>query len=182
VKRARRSAKKKAVRKSIRKKKSRKKPVGETVRKTSATKKDSGRGLVLELRSTKRLPPEAVKKLFRAAGWKGNLARYSAKKVRLKLNRSHVVVTAWQGQELVGFGSAISDGVLCALVDNLVVHPGLRSNGIGRALMRELSRKLKRQGVEYIFGLGTRSKSSNTFFEGAGFRSIPWRVFLHAPK
>lgn len=163
--------KKKAARKTT-KKKSRKSP-----RKAAVPRR-----LAIEFRTTKRLPPEEVKKLFRAAGWTGDLARYSAKKIRLKLNRSHLVVTAWQKKHLVGFASAISDGVLCALVDNLIVHPGLRGNGLGGSLMRRLGKELRAQGVEYIFGLGARSKKSNKFFEGAGFQQIPWRVFLRSPK
>ena len=135
----------------------------------------------MEYRSTKSLPPEAVQELFRASGWDGDLARYSRKKVRLKLNRSHLVVTAWGGKELVGLATAVSDGVLCAMVDNLLVHPGQRGHGVGKTLMRRLTRELRRQGVEYIFGLGTRSPKANRFFEGAGFQLIPWRVFLHSP-
>lgn len=171
--------KKKAARK-ITKKKSRKSPRKSAARKKAKAAKP--KRLAIEFRTTKRLPPEEVKKLFRAAGWTGDLARYSAKKVRLKLNRSHLVVTAWQEKQLVGFASAISDGVLCALVDNLIVHPGLRGNGLGGSLMRRLGKELRAQGVEYIFGLGTRSKKSNKFFEGAGFQQIPWRVFLRSPR
>lgn len=175
MKRAKKKTRK-TTRKTARKKRKKKVSARKPSRKSSPQKS------VTEFRTTRSLPPEEVKRLFRAAGWTGDLARYSAKKIRLKLNRSHLVVTAWQGKELVGFATAISDGVLTALVDNLLVHPSQRGNGLGSTLMRRLGKELRRQGVEYIFGLGTRSRKSDEFFEGAGFQQIPWRVFLRTPR
>ena len=169
-------AKKKAARKKVREK------LRKKARKNTVAKKSSAAHPRIEIRSTKSLPPVALQNLFRAAGWKGDLARYSGKKVKQKLNRTHVVISAWQGKELVGFGSAVSDGVLCAMVDNLLVHPKARSRGVGALLLKRLTRELRRQGGEYIFGLGTRSPKANRFFEGSGYQLIPWRVFLHSPR
>lgn len=133
----------------------------------------------ITLRISKRVAPAQVKNLFRAAGWTEDLAHYSEQKLRRKLSRSHLVVTAWNAKRLVGFASVISDGALCALVDNLVVHPDHRKRGVGTSLLRGVSRELRRQKVEYVFILGTRGRRPREFFQRAGFQSFPWNVFLH---
>ena len=54
------------------------------------------------------------------------------------LRGSQAVVSAWQGQQLVGFGRASSDGVFRAVLWDVVVageHQGL---GLGRRLVAEL--------------------------------------------
>ena len=74
---------------------------------------------------------------------------------------------------------AESNGVLRAMVDNLLVHPKARSKGVGALLLNRLTRELRRQGVEYVLGLGTRSPRANRFFEGSGFQLILWRQHRH---
>ena len=133
----------------------------------------------ITLRISKRVAPTQLKTLFRAAGWTEDLARYSDQKLRRKLSRSHLVVTAWNAKRLVGFASVISDGALCALVDNLVVHPDHRKRGAGTSLLRRVSDELSRQKVKYVFILGTRGWHTREFFERAGFQSLSWNVFLH---
>ena len=54
------------------------------------------------------------------------------------LRGSQAVVSAWQGQQLVGFGRASSDGAFRAVLWDVVVageHQGL---GLGRRLVAEL--------------------------------------------
>jgi ribosomal protein S18 acetylase RimI-like enzyme len=48
------------------------------------------------------------------------------------------VVSAWRGEELVGFARAISDGVSNAYVSTVAVRPDHQRRGIGRALMERL--------------------------------------------
>ena len=157
-------------------------PAKKKSRRAAPGKKSAAPPVPITLRNTKKISPEAVQKLFRAAGWNSDLARYPAEKIRRKLNQSFVILSAWQDKELVGFASGISDGVLCAFVDNLVVHPGVRGRGVGSALMDSLGKELRRQGVEYIFGLGARTASSNRFLKRAGFGPIPWRVYLRGSR
>lgn len=54
------------------------------------------------------------------------------------LQNSDEVVLALDGPDVVGFVTAISDGVLCAYVPLLEVLPGYRGRGIGRELMRRM--------------------------------------------
>jgi ribosomal protein S18 acetylase RimI-like enzyme len=56
---------------------------------------------------------------------------------------SHSLVTAWDGELLVGLGNAISDGHLVAYFPHLVVHPDYQGQGIGSALMRMMMSKYR---------------------------------------
>ena len=134
----------------------------------------------VKLQDSKRIDPAAVRKLFRAAGWTEDIARYSPSQIRKLLRSSHLVLAARnQNRELIGFISAVSDGVLCGFVQNLVVHPTYRRRGLGTRLLRELARRMRRQGISYLYVLGRRGKGARAFFHRVGFRPLPWNVFVH---
>jgi GNAT superfamily N-acetyltransferase len=81
------------------------------------------------------LPIENVLALYRANEWS------SAQKPDLLLPAllaSHSLVTAWDGDRLVGLGNAISDGHLVVYYPHLLVLPEYQGRGIGTELMRRL--------------------------------------------
>ncbi|MEX2139065.1 MAG: GNAT family N-acetyltransferase [Pirellulales bacterium] len=89
----------------------------------------------IQYRQTRDLPPDGVLDLYRANRWS------SAEKPRellAALAGSHAVVTAWDGERLVGLGNAISDGHLVVYYPHLLVHPEYQGHGIGRQLMQRL--------------------------------------------
>jgi predicted GNAT family N-acyltransferase len=65
------------------------------------------------------------------------------------LAATSVVVGAWEGDRLVGFARAMSDGVYRALVDDVVVDQDRRGKGVGDELVRRLLDRLA--GVEAVF-------------------------------
>lgn len=73
--------------------------------------------------------------LFRAVGFGRDLDPGA---LRALVDGSRWVLSAWVGDELVGFARAISDGVSNAYVSTVAVRPDLQRRGIGRALMERL--------------------------------------------
>jgi GNAT superfamily N-acetyltransferase len=74
----------------------------------------------------------------------GSVEWSSAKKPDLllkALRNSHTVVTAWDGERLVGLGNAISDGYLVVHYPHLVVHPEYQSKGIGTEIVKQMQKK-----------------------------------------
>ncbi len=132
----------------------------------------------IELRNSKRVPPAELKRLFRESGWTEDIVRYSPSRVRKLLRQSHLVLTAWDDKKMVGFASVVSDGTLCGLVQNLLVHPRYRGRGLGTRLLRHLTRFMRRQGVTFLYALGGRGPQVRTFLNRAGFRRLTWSVFL----
>ncbi|HPG39949.1 MAG TPA: GNAT family N-acetyltransferase [bacterium] len=84
------------------------------------------------------LPQEQVLALYRALHWSS-----AQKPVELinALRHSHTVITAWDGDTLVGLGNAISDGYLVVYYPHLAVLPAYQGQGIGRELVRRLREK-----------------------------------------
>jgi len=86
----------------------------------------------------KNIPKDQVIALYKSVEWS------SAEKPDLllkALRNSHAVVTAWDGERLVGLGNAISDGFLVVYYPYLVVHPEYQGNGIGTKIVKSMQRK-----------------------------------------
>ncbi|MBI2956965.1 MAG: GNAT family N-acetyltransferase [Acidobacteria bacterium] len=131
----------------------------------------------VQFKDSKRVPSAQVRALFRAAGWTEDVARCSPAQIQKMLRQSHRILTAWEEKKMVGFASAVSDGFLCGMVQNLVVHPRHRRRGIGTRLLSDLARRMARDGVPCLYVLGTRGRTARDFFHRVGFRPLDWRVF-----
>jgi len=92
----------------------------------------------LQYNDIRTLPIESVLALYRANGWS------SAEKpalLRKALEGSHAVVSAWDGERLVGLGTTLSDGHLVFYYSHLLVHPDYQGQGIGTRITRILMEK-----------------------------------------
>ena len=74
--------------------------------------------------------------LFNSVGWE----RRTADRERLAqlVRGSLFVVSAWEGERLVGFARAISDGATNAYVSTVAVLPEYQQRGIGREIIQRL--------------------------------------------
>ncbi|HEY2665060.1 MAG TPA: GNAT family N-acetyltransferase [Candidatus Binataceae bacterium] len=84
------------------------------------------------------LPLKQIIALYRANGWS---AADKPQRLKRGLRNSHAVVSAWDGQRLVGLGNAISDGSLVVYYPHLLVHPDYHGRGIGRRILMLLLAK-----------------------------------------
>jgi len=95
-----------------------------------------------EIRYTepKDLPLEGVLALYRANGWS------AAGKPQLLLKgllASHLLITAWDEETLVGLGNTLSDGFLVVYYSHMLVLPDYQGRGIGTELMRRLMERYR---------------------------------------
>ena len=82
---------------------------------------------------------------------------------------SQAVVSAWQGDALVGFGRASSDGVFRAVLWDVVVAEELQGQGLGRRLVEALLQAPALAGVERVYLMTTNSAG---FYRQLGFEAI----------
>jgi GNAT superfamily N-acetyltransferase len=84
--------------------------------------------------------------LFNAVGWE----RRTADRDRLAqlVRGSLYVVSAWEGDRLVGFARAISDGATNAYISTVAVLPAYQKRGIGRAIIQRLL--AGRDGIQFV--------------------------------
>jgi GNAT superfamily N-acetyltransferase len=83
---------------------------------------------------------EAVVDLYRTAGW-SSAAKPAA--LHAGLLASHYLVTAWDGELLVGLGNALSDGHLVTYFPHLLVRRAYQGQGIGTELMTMLMKRYR---------------------------------------
>jgi ribosomal protein S18 acetylase RimI-like enzyme len=85
------------------------------------------------------------------------------------LSGSQVVVSAWQGSTMVGFGRATSDGVFRAVLWDVVVAEDQQGQGIGRRIVEGLLASPEVATAERVYLMTTTGEG---FYEKLGFSRV----------
>ena len=117
---------------------------------------------MIEYRDEKALPPEALEKLFLSIGWESGKQPVLLSKA---LRNYGTVLTAWEGEELIGLIAAMDDGFLTAYVHYLLVRADRQSAGIGGVLLERL--KARYSSFHKIALIGEHP--AKVFYERHGF-------------
>ncbi len=86
--------------------------------------------------------------------------------LKIAIDRSQPVVSAWDKDQLVGFARATSDGVYRATIWDVVIDCDYQRLGLGRKLVETILEHACMQGVEKIYLTTTHQQS---FYERLGF-------------
>lgn len=92
----------------------------------------------------------------------------SAKKPRVlhqALLNSHALVSAWDGEMLIGIGNAISDGFLVVYYPHLLVSPDYQGQGIGKRIMEILKKRYEEMHMHMLVA----DSEAIVFYEKCGF-------------
>ena len=108
--------------------------------------------------------------LFQTTGWNEKY-RPSSDELIQALETSWYVLSAYEGNHLVGFGRLVGDGVLHAMVYELIVLPEYQSQGIGGQILEKLVKKCRESGVRDIQLFCAAGKRE--FYEKRGFVARP---------
>ncbi|MEL6495762.1 MAG: GNAT family N-acetyltransferase [Cyanobacteria bacterium J06623_7] len=79
---------------------------------------------------------------------------------------SNPVVTVWDGDRLIGFARATSDGIYRAAIWDVIVDPGYQGRGLGRKLVQTVLSHPLVSRVERVYLTTTHQQS---FYERIGF-------------
>jgi ribosomal protein S18 acetylase RimI-like enzyme len=114
--------------------------------------------------------PEAdlaqLARLFDSVGWQHRTR--DPERLAQMVRGSMYGVSAYEGEKLVGFARAISDGAFNAYVSTVAVLPDYQRRGIGREMMRRLL-----DGHDHVqFVLHARAEV-HPFYVVCGFRPAP---------
>jgi GNAT superfamily N-acetyltransferase len=83
---------------------------------------------------------------------------------------SDLVLTAWDGDTLVGCVRVLSDFVYRAVLCDVIVHPDYRRQGIGRLLVERVTTHPRLEKVRKFTLLTATARS---FYERLGWRKYP---------
>ncbi len=79
---------------------------------------------------------------------------------------SEPVISVWDGERLIGFARATSDGIYRATIWDVVVHPDYRGAGLGSKLVETVLSHPKMNRVERIYLM---TSLQQRFYERIGF-------------
>ena len=108
--------------------------------------------------------------LFKTTGWNEKY-QLSHEELTQALRASWFVISAYEGEKLVGFGRLVSDGILHAMIYELIVLPEYQQRGIGGEILEKLVEKCKETGVRDIQLFCAAGKRA--FYENRGFVMRP---------
>lgn len=108
---------------------------------------------------------EELRNLYESVGWMS--AAYAERMVKAFQNAG-TVISAWDGDKLIGLAEALDDGELISYIHYLLVRPEYQKQGIGKKLL-EL---MKKQYSEYLYLIVISEEKKNVeFYERCGFKS-----------
>lgn len=101
--------------------------------------------------------------LYCAVGW-GHEKDYDVDQWERVLATTPIIITAYQGDTLIGMLRAMSDGYHETMLNDIIVHPKYQRQGIGRHMMNRFVELQGHTGI-YISGFS----QNREFFENCGF-------------
>lgn len=84
----------------------------------------------------KDLPSDQLRHLFEAVGWCKKDGEKHLNDFNIGHLNSALVVSAWDGERLVGSVRVISDRIFRSVIEDLVVDPEYQNRGIGTELVK----------------------------------------------
>lgn len=117
----------------------------------------------IKYKKTKVFKKKELKDLFLSVGWSSG--KYPDRLVKAMRN-SDSVVSAWDGEKLIGLINALSDGIMTAYFHYLLVDPDYQAKGIGRNLVKKILVKYAGYARKVVIAYNTEIK----FYEKCGFK------------
>ncbi|HAF28261.1 MAG TPA: GNAT family N-acetyltransferase [Bacteroidales bacterium] len=110
--------------------------------------------------------PEQFFELFETTGWN---TKYELSKDELyrALKNSWYTISVYDYKKLIGFGRIICDGVVHALILDVIILPERQGEGIGKEVMDRLIAKCKKHKIRDIQLFSAKDKAG--FYEKLGF-------------
>lgn len=124
--------------------------------------------------------PALLVTLYRHASWADTRSVDSAKDM---LAHTDLVISAWDGLRLIGFGRVLTDYVYRASIWDIIVDPDYQGQDIGTQIIEKILHHPALKRVE-LFWLCTRDMQA--FYEKLGFSSheqtgMVWDRKKHIP-
>nr|WGH12799.1 hypothetical protein Ycf52 [Echinothamnion sp.] len=102
------------------------------------------------LTTNKNINLDELEKLCDSVGW----VRRPLKKVELALKNSFLIVSLFyykkNTKKLIGFARVTSDGAFNATIWDVVIDPKFQRQGLGKALMNEVIKQLRKHDISTI--------------------------------
>lgn len=116
----------------------------------------------IDYREDKDIDAGDLKDLFTSVEWESG--KYP-QRLQSAIAKSDYVVTAWDGDRLIGLMSALSDGFMTAYFPYLVVRPEYQKRGIGTTIVQKVLENYRSCGRKVLIAYDDAAP----FYEKCGF-------------
>jgi ribosomal protein S18 acetylase RimI-like enzyme len=127
--------------------------------------------ITFALQQTRPIEPGQLRKLYLTADWGHNRDEPG---IQTTIDAS-VALGAWDGERLVGFVRALSDGRYRAYIEDVIVDPEYRGRQVGERMVAEMVSALGDIEIVSLFCLPERV----AFYERNGFVPQRTQVMMH---
>ena len=104
--------------------------------------------------------------LDKNAFWAKSRTIYDLKKC---LANSDVIVSLWVGNEIVGFGRALTDGIYRGVLWDIVIDQNHQGNGLGKLIVNNLLSSKEIKNTKKIYLMTTNKK---LFYSQMNFKEV----------
>lgn len=94
--------------------------------------------MVITYKTNAKIEAHELSDLFKASGIKRPVEDLN--RVKNMIDNSNLLVTAWDGEKLVGIARALSDFSYCCYLSDLAVDKEYQNQGIGHELVNEIQK------------------------------------------
>ena len=120
--------------------------------------------MTIEYRQTRDFTEEDFRRLFLSVGWES--VRYPKRLVTAMRNSTHVI-SAWDGDRMIGLVSALDVGAATAFLHYVLVDPKYQGGHIGDELMKRIMKNFT--DLLHVKVIPSDPRTI-TFYERYGFR------------
>ena len=124
----------------------------------------------IEIRFVDNWPEDELVKLYKAGGWWKDTYDKSKLKDLIKGSFAFAVVIDKKTNQTIGMGRILSDGTSDAYIQDLIILPEYRKQGIGKKLVDKLVEYCHSKGVKWIALIAEPDQDG--FYSSIGFKQM----------
>jgi ribosomal protein S18 acetylase RimI-like enzyme len=123
----------------------------------------------IEIKVGKELSVEQMLALYDSVGWAAYTNEQNRAKLGTAVQNSTYVVSAWDGDNLVGLARGLSDDVSIFYLQDILVRPEFQGMGIGRELLKNCLERFSHVRTKML--LTDNQEKQLRFYESLGFKN-----------